>query len=147
MEIGLLAAVALAAGIAIGLVARSRRGGETGAPSRRATAGETTSSTATPLVDEFHGVVLEIDNTPEPCTAAGRLSGRVLSPKEAPQLPLSDCDAKICRCLFRHRPEMRHGERRKVEDRRDSVRFDPSKADRRSGKDRRASVNIWKGRS
>lgn len=147
MEIGLLAAAALVVGIVIGLIARRRRADEAREPPKRINALPDRPPPSPTSVEEFHGLALEIDKTPEPCAAAGRLSGRIISPKDAPQLPLSECDAKVCRCLFRHRPELRRGERRKVEDRRDSVRFDPTKAERRTGKDRRLSVNIWKGRS
>lgn len=46
-------------------------------------------------------------------------------------------------------PERRKGERRKNGDRRDMMRFEPSKSPRRSGKDRRKSADkddIWEGR-
>lgn len=147
MDIGLLAIAALVAGIVIGLVVRKRRAGVENEP-RTNSGPPDRGARSTPIdVEEFHGLVLEIDKTPSPCAAAGRLSGRVLRPREAPQLPLADCDAKVCRCLFRHQSEMRQRERRKAEDRRDSLRFDPTKADRRSGDDRRSAINIWKGRS
>lgn len=46
-------------------------------------------------------------------------------------------------------PERRKGERRKLNDRREMMRFEPSKTPRRSGKDRRKSAgkdDIWTGR-
>lgn len=46
-------------------------------------------------------------------------------------------------------PERRKGERRKNNDRRELMRFEPSKAPRRSGKDRRRSGgkdDMWNGR-
>jgi len=148
MDIGLFAAAALVVGIVIGLVVRRRRADEEITPrTRPSDTGTGKPHTEVSGTEEFHGLLLDIDKTPVPCEAAGRLSGRIVPPKDAPQLPLAECDAKICRCLFRHRPEMRRAERRKVEDRRDSLRFDPTKADRRSGKDRRTDVNVWKGRS
>ena len=147
MDIGLLAVAALAAGIAIGLIVRKRRADREDDAPREPRAARAEVAPAPSGTEEFHGLMLEVEKTPAPCQAASALSGRVLRPQDAPQLPLSECDASVCRCLFRHRPEMRRGERRKVEDRRDSLRFDPGKADRRSGKDRRIDVNVWKGRN
>jgi hypothetical protein len=43
-------------------------------------------------------------------------------------------------------PENRKGERRKGQHRRDQIRFE-QKVDRRSGKDRRGTEGVWKGRS
>jgi hypothetical protein len=44
-------------------------------------------------------------------------------------------------------PERRKGERRKSSDRRESIRFEPEKNPRRSGKDRRKnSRDLWEGR-
>jgi hypothetical protein len=43
-------------------------------------------------------------------------------------------------------PENRKGERRKGHHRREQIRFE-QKADRRSGKDRRETEGVWKGRS
>lgn len=44
-------------------------------------------------------------------------------------------------------PERRKGERRKNQDRRDMVRWEPDKEDRRSGKDRRkVNQDIWNRR-
>ena len=44
-------------------------------------------------------------------------------------------------------PERRKGERRKNTDRRESIRFEPDKKPRRSGKDRRKnSRDLWEGR-
>ena len=46
-------------------------------------------------------------------------------------------------------PERRKGERRKNKDRREMMRFEPSKDPRRSGKDRRKTAgkgDLWEGR-
>ena len=44
-------------------------------------------------------------------------------------------------------PERRKGQRRKLVDRRECVRFEPDKAPRRSGKDRRRSTqDMWERR-
>ncbi len=40
--------------------------------------------------------------------------------------------------------ERRYSVRRITVNRRDMIRFEPSKEDRRSGKDRRAALNTWK---
>ena len=42
--------------------------------------------------------------------------------------------------------ERRYGHRRITKDRRDMIRFELDKQDRRSGKDRRAANNVWKYR-
>jgi len=41
--------------------------------------------------------------------------------------------------------DRRKGERRINSDQRDMIRFEPDKADRRSGKDRRHDGNTWTG--
>ncbi len=148
MSIGFLIAAALIVGIAVGFAVRRRN-----APAREITrelSQKTTdrSEAVVANTEEFHGVLLDMTDTPQPCAAAKALESRVLDPREAPQLPLTECDASVCRCLFRHRLEMRDGERRIVEDRRKAVRFDTSKAERRKGKDRRRTASdIWRGRS
>ncbi|MEJ2343952.1 MAG: hypothetical protein P8076_07000 [Gammaproteobacteria bacterium] len=43
-------------------------------------------------------------------------------------------------------PERRRGQRRKLNDRREMVRFEPDKTPRRSGKDRRSDKDIWRHR-
>ena len=40
-------------------------------------------------------------------------------------------------------PERRKGERRINGDRREEIRFEPDKDDRRGGKDRRKSTGLW----
>ena len=42
--------------------------------------------------------------------------------------------------------DRRKGERRTGEDQRDMIRFEPDKADRRSGRDRRRDGNAWAGK-
>jgi hypothetical protein len=42
--------------------------------------------------------------------------------------------------------ERRRGPRRKKNERREMVRFEPDKTPRRSGKDRRKSKDLWKDR-
>ncbi|MCB1582001.1 MAG: hypothetical protein R3E90_05880 [Marinicella sp.] len=44
------------------------------------------------------------------------------------------------------RIEKRKGQRRKEHnDRREEIRWEPDKTDRRSGKDRRKNINTWEG--
>lgn len=44
-------------------------------------------------------------------------------------------------------PEKRIEQRRKINDRRKMVRFEPSKTPRRSGEDRRGPKTVWDGRN
>jgi hypothetical protein len=43
-------------------------------------------------------------------------------------------------------PERRRNQRRKLNDRREMVRFEPDKTPRRSGKDRRSDKDLWRHR-
>jgi hypothetical protein len=77
------------------------------------------------------------------CESSRRLSGHVFPIGSAPQLPLPACDRKHCDCRYLPYPERRRGERREV-GRRSTVRFEGDQSDRRTGKDRRSAVRVWK---
>lgn len=50
---------------------------------------------------EFGGLLELISPADErTCAAALRLDGHVFAPDKAPELPLPDCDADYCRCLY-----------------------------------------------
>lgn len=70
------------------------------------------------------------------CRAAGSLRGREFAFEQAPDLPVTGCDAPVCRCRYRGLPERRQGtDRRSGIERRANARADG--ADRRRLPDRR----------
>ncbi|MEZ5541138.1 MAG: hypothetical protein R3F42_03750 [Pseudomonadota bacterium] len=71
------------------------------------------------------------------CMAARDLQGRKFTFDEAPALPLAGCDSAACTCQFRGMPERRMRIRRTHPDRREVVRFNVNKPDRRSRISRR----------
>ncbi|MGD2111930.1 MAG: hypothetical protein PVI50_01000 [Gammaproteobacteria bacterium] len=81
------------------------------------------------------------------CPASIELAHRHYSFEAAPRLPLEDCTATHCPCQYKGLVEHRRQHRRTREDRRDSLRFDVNKPDRRSAKDRRRGFDQWKGRT
>ena len=80
------------------------------------------------------------------CEAAHVLLGRQFTFAEAPELPLEGCSSAMCTCQFKGLKERRVEPRRKQEDRREEVRFDKGKTDRRSPKNRRRS-DSWNDHS
>lgn len=81
------------------------------------------------------------------CKASIELAGKRFTFEDAPALPLEGCEAHNCPCQYKGLKENRSAHRRTQEDRRDSLRFDVNKPDRRSLKDRRRRFDQWKGRS
>lgn len=81
------------------------------------------------------------------CKASLALAGKHFAFEDAPALPLEGCEARICPCQYKGLKEHRSTHRRTQEDRRDGLRFDVNKPDRRSLKDRRRRFDQWKGRS
>ncbi len=61
-------------------------------------------------VQPYHSVSIRIDG--RACAAAAALAGRRLLAKEAPLLPLPQCDAATCRCGFIHHDDRREEDRR-----------------------------------
>jgi len=80
------------------------------------------------------------------CEAAHELLGRQFTFAEAPQLPLEGCSSSVCTCQFKGLKERRTQARRKNTDRRNEVRFDKGKSERRSPKNRRRS-DSWNDHS
>jgi hypothetical protein len=92
----------------------------------------------------YWGRKLVVPSPDVACEAAKALQGKCYPGSEGPDLPLSDCDAKMkCLCHYEPLPERRREERRSGHDRREELRFDADKPDRRSGTDRRASGHRW----
>ena len=81
------------------------------------------------------------------CDAARKLGDRKFSFDEAPSLPVEGCTAAQCSCLYAGLKEHRVTHRRTQQDRRENIRFDAKKPDRRKLKDRRRHFDQWKGRS
>ena len=78
------------------------------------------------------------------CDSSMELFGKDIPLKEAPNLPLPDCNSIQCSCSWKGLTEQRKRTRRTQHDRRDGVRFDEKeKTDRRSHKDRRKSDQTW----
>ncbi len=81
------------------------------------------------------------------CKASTALAGKRFAFEEAPALPLEGCTAHNCPCQYKGLKEHRGGHRRAQEDRREGLRFDVKKPDRRALKDRRSRFDQWKGRA
>ena len=92
---------------------------------------------------QFWGVVIRHPG----CEAARKLTDRNFSFEEAPALPLEGCTAAQCSCLYEGLKEHRSTHRRTQQDRRENIRFNADKPDRRKLKDRRRHFDQWKGRS
>jgi len=80
------------------------------------------------------------------CEAAQQLLGKQFTFATAPELPLKDCSLSVCTCQFTGLRERRNEHRRKHEDRRNEIRFDKDKPERRSPKNRRRS-DSWNDHS
>ena len=81
------------------------------------------------------------------CDASIALAGKQFEFDNAPALPLPECTAHICPCQYKGLIEHRKSHRRAQEDRRESLRFESERPDRRSLKDRWRKFDQWKGRS
>jgi hypothetical protein len=69
------------------------------------------------------------------CEAVVKLNGRKWLSAEAPQLPVTGCDAKQCDCRYRHHADRRSADRRETSG---LVSAPPKEGERRTGRiDRR----------
>ncbi len=91
--------------------------------------------------DSYKGCQIQPGIRETACTAVLAKAEETFEVDNAPQLPLSDCDAAHCECHYVQVEGRRHINRRKGEDRRDDIRVSD---DRREGKDRRTDANTWK---
>ena len=71
------------------------------------------------------------------CESARALLGRKYAFDEAPALPLPGCDSAMCTCQFNGLKERRGTLRRTHDDRRDEIRFDKERPERRARRNRR----------
>jgi hypothetical protein len=88
--------------------------------------------------DRFRGVSVESH-----CGASSPLAGREFPFESAPNLPVSGCDATVCKCRFIGLPDRRlDPERRLGQDRRRSLRMEDD--DRRHERPRRSrDLSSW----
>ena len=79
-----------------------------------------------------------------PCAAARRMEGKRALVLQFPRIPLSTCDAEVCKCTFEHHEDRRSGkERREILNslqNENRAKFKGFKA--RSGKDRRKNSGL-----
>lgn len=78
------------------------------------------------------------------CAAAIALDGHRVGAESASPTPLPQCDRNDCHCSYRLLPEQRKGPRRSGEERRELVRFEVKKVDRRKN-DGRRKEDGWTG--
>ncbi len=112
---------------------------------RQGKVGETSKKTSklTQEKKAYHAVSINIEQSG--CAAAKAMTGRRFLSSAAPQLPLPECDALECRCIFTH-----HADRRNNRDRRSP--FDTGahgsnatgshERERRARQDRRKDADI-----
>lgn len=77
------------------------------------------------------------------CSAIQYTSGRKFTFDEAPILPVVGCKALRCSCRYQGLHERRKKQRRRANDRRETVRFDAQHPERRSGRERRRGHASW----
>lgn len=87
---------------------------------------------ARPRATTFHAV--EVVSRAEACEAAHALRGKRFLSREAPSLPLRECDGRECRCVYAHHDDRRQGPRRETQAK---VSDGPSGRERRIGRGRR----------
>jgi hypothetical protein len=80
------------------------------------------------------------------CAEATKLTGKQFPLESAPELPVEGCVAAQCSCIYIGVKDRRALRRRLTHERRDELRFEPEKSDRRSHKDRRKSIEKWRNR-
>ena len=90
------------------------------------------------------GIYRGVTVRPGKCATARRCSGKPYSFDEAPSFPLAGCNALRCSCNYHGLLEHRSQARRNPRDRRDTIRFDAERPERRSGERRHAYANNWR---
>ena len=149
LSIVLIAAALLIAGFVLQL--RGRDSAER-ATSARGAAGtglmtgttQVPSASSAPPVRPTVAVVLRVQKPDCACENARKFADKIFVLGNAPQLPFKGCMQADCRCRYQPITNRRtRGEQRKNASRREQIRFD-TKDDRRLGKDRRQTNNVWK---
>ena len=108
----------------------TRRGQGAGKKSVQSTLSELRSS------GDYWGLRLEVLDPTTACDAVAQYRNKQLLINHAPELPLEGCTSAVCQCRYVGLKERRMAVRRVGEDRREGVRFETDKVDRREG-DRR----------
>jgi hypothetical protein len=90
------------------------------------------------------GIYRGVTIRPGKCATARRFRGKPFSFDQAPPLPLAGCNTLHCACHYQGLPEHRKRERRNTHDRRDSVRFDAERPERRTSQERRQGNINWR---
>jgi hypothetical protein len=80
------------------------------------------------------------------CAAATKLTGKQFPIDSAPHLPVEGCVASHCTCRYMGLRNRRTMRRRLAHERRDELRFELEKSDRRAHKDRRKAIDKWRNR-
>ena len=62
------------------------------------------------MASEYHAVSIKFKS--DACAAVKALEGKRILSREAPMLPLPDCDNPNCRCVYKHHDDRRAGPRR-----------------------------------
>jgi hypothetical protein len=79
------------------------------------------------------------------CEASRALAGRQFPFSEAPAMPLADCAASSCTCIYLGLWERRRWHRRTLPDRRRVIRYLPNHPDRRCHRERR-KIDVLRNR-
>lgn len=88
---------------------------------------------------QFWGQQLVVPDPDQACRRARALNGSYFENGKVPHLPLPECDSPRCTCWFRVAGDNRADEDRRLDmDRREQPRINV-RADRRTGRDRRAA--------
>ncbi len=92
----------------------------------------------------YWGKRIVIPDPTRACDAAIDMKGHVYEAGKEPRLPHADCNmAMQCQCHYEPVPEQRKIDRRGGHERREELRFEVDKEDRRSGEDRRSKSYKW----
>ena len=149
LSIVLIAAALLIAGFFLQLRGRDSAERVTSARTAAATS-LTTAATQVPSASSAKpvrptvAVVLRVQEPNCACENARKFADKIFVLGNAPQLPFKGCMQADCRCRYQPITNRRtKGEQRKNASRREQIRFD-MKDDRRQGKDRRQTNNVWK---
>jgi hypothetical protein len=86
-------------------------------------------------LNRWHAIAIVLG--PNRCQAAEAAKGRRFLSKEAPILPLRECDTAACTCKYRHYEDRRGTPRRSEEARGGGMRSRTGSTDRRNSRGRR----------
>lgn len=96
-----------------------------------------------PAPSPYHSVSIGPDKNG--CASAKKHMNQRFLAREAPRLPLPDCDAVVCQCRYSHFDDRREEDRRNSHALRRGLSSGPGNTDYRSGSDRRRSRQTKRG--